>query len=176
MSEPPPPSLSLVPWSDPETAALRDAQQAELAVRYAGVEDIEHVLPPEEMVATVLVRVGGTAAGCGSLRESQELGDGVGELKRMYVAPAFRGRGLSRLILGALEGIAVGRGLHRLILETGVQQPEAIGLYLSAGYTQIANFGLYAHEPGSRCFAREIGAPRVGASPATGTEHPTGRS
>lgn len=174
MSDQPPPTLALVPWSDPETAALRDAQQAELAERYAGVEDIEHVLPPEEMVATLLARVGAEAVGCGSLRESAETGAGVGELKRMYVVPAFRGRGLSRLVLTALEEIAVGRGLHRLILETGVQQPEAIGLYLSAGYEQIQNFGLYADEPDSRCFAREIGAPTGSPSVGAGLEHPTG--
>lgn len=171
------PTVSLVPWSDPETAALRDAQQAELAERYDGIEDIEHVLPPEEMVATVLVRVDGVVAGCGSLRESPALGAGVGELKRMYVVPALRGRGLSRLILTALEEIAVGRGLHRLILETGVQQPEAIGLYLSAGYEQVPNFGIYADEPGSRCFARTIAAPTgpgsgaPGAAPADPVEH-----
>jgi len=108
------------------------------------------------MVATVLARVDGVAAGCGSLRESPATGEGVAELKRMYVAPAFRGNGLSRLILTALEDIAVARGLRRLVLETGVQQPEAIGLYVSAGYEPIANFGLYADEPGSRCFARTL--------------------
>lgn len=161
------PTVTLVPWSDPETAALRDAQQTELAERYAGVEDIEHVLPPEEMVATVLVRVGGVAVGCGSLRESAELGAGVGELKRMYVVPARRGRGLSRRILAALEEIAVGRGLHRLVLETGVQQPEATGLYLSSGYQPIPNFGIYTHEQGSRCFARNLAAspPVPGSTP-----------
>ncbi len=165
MSDLPPPAVTLVPWSDPETAALRDAQQAELVERYAGVEDIEHVLPPEEMVATVLVRVDGAAAGCGSLRESAVLGAGVGELKRMYVVPALRGRGLSRLILTALEEIAVGRGLHRLVLETGIEQPEAVGLYLSAGYEPIPNFGLYAEEQGSRCYARRIGTPRNAGLP-----------
>ena len=156
MSEQPPPTLTLVPWSDPGTAALRDAQQAELATRYDGVADIEPVLPPDEMVATLLVRVGGDVAGCGSLREAPERGAGVGELKRMYVIPDFRGRGLSRTILQALEEIAVGRGLRRLVLETGVRQPEAIGLYRSAGYEQISNYGVYADEPNSVCFAKDL--------------------
>ncbi len=125
----------------PGVAALRDAQQAELASRYDGVADIEPDLPPEQMVATLLVRVGSEVVGCGSLREAPERGAGVGELKRMYVIPAFRGQGLSRRILLALEEIAVERGLRRLVLETGVRQPEAIGLYRSAGYEQIPNYG-----------------------------------
>ncbi len=150
------PRVSVVPWSDPQMAALRDAQQAELASRYDGVADIEPDLPPEQMVATLLARVGSEVAGCGSLREAPERGAGVGELKRMYVIPAFRGQGLSRRILIALEEIAVERGLRRLVLETGVRQPEAIGLYRSAGYEQIPNYGVYADEPSSVCFAKEI--------------------
>ncbi len=157
------PTLSLVPWSDAETAALRDAQQAELASRYDGVEDIEPDLPPDQMVATLLVRVGTEVAGCGSLREAPERGTGVGELKRMYVVPAFRGRGLSRRILLALEEIAVERGLRRLVLETGVRQPEAVGLYRSAGYEQIPNYGVYADEPSSVCFAKDVSPSDPGA-------------
>ncbi|WP_372593885.1 GNAT family N-acetyltransferase [Actinotalea sp.] len=155
MSEPTP-SLTPVAWEDPDAAALREAQQAELAARYDGVADIEPVLPPDEMVATLLVRIGAEVAGCGSLREAPERGAGVGELKHMYVLPAFRGRGLSRRILLALEEIAAERGLRELVLETGVRQPEAIGLYRSAGYRQIPNYGVYADEPNSVCFAKAV--------------------
>ena len=150
------PAPSLVPWSDPQVAALRDAQQAELASRYDGVADIEPDLPPEQMVPTLAVRVGSEVVGCGSLREAPERGPGVGELKRMYVVPAHRGRGLSRRILLALEEIAIDRGLRRLVLETGVRQPEAIGLYRSAGYEQIPNYGVYADEPNSVCFGKVV--------------------
>src|SRR5690606_27921009 len=151
-----PVSVDVVPWADTAAARLRAEQQAELVVRYNGVEDIEPELPPDEMVATVLVRVGDEAAGTGSLRllapvdpaapAQGDEGSSAGELKRMYVRPAFRGRGLSRLVLTELERIAVERGMARLVLETGVRQPEAIALYRSVGYRRIANYGPYADE------------------------------
>jgi GNAT superfamily N-acetyltransferase len=86
----------------------------------------------------------GTALGCGALRA---LGDGVAEVKRMYVVPAARGRGVSRAVLGALEDAARERGWTTLRLETGPRQPEAIGLYVSAGYGPIQAFGAYAGDP-----------------------------
>ncbi|HQY34208.1 MAG TPA: GNAT family N-acetyltransferase [Actinotalea sp.] len=149
-------TLALVPWHDVDAAALRTEQQAELAARYDGVEDIEPVLPPHEMLATVLVRVAGKPAACGSVRPIQGLGRGVGELKRMYVRPAFRGRGLSRLVLTDLEARAAAAGLTHLVLETGVRQPEAIALYRSAGYLPIARYGPYVDEESSVCFARDL--------------------
>ena len=145
--------VARVPWHDEDAARLRDEQQAELATRYDGVEDIEPDLPPEEMLATVVAAVDGEVAACGALREASAYGDGYGELKRMFVSPAFRGRGLARLVLEELEQIATENGLRRLILETGVRQPEAIGLYRSAGYRRIANYGPYVDEP-SVCLAR----------------------
>lgn len=68
------------------------------------------------------------------------------ELKRMFVAAAHRGRGLARRILHALEVIASEE--KRVVrLETGVKQPEAIALYKSAGFVDIAPFGSYAPDP-----------------------------
>ena len=145
--------LARVPWDDEDAARLRDEQQAELAARYDGVEDIEPDLPPEDMLASVVVTVDGAVAACGALREASGFGSGLGELKRMFVRPGFRGRGLARLVLEELERIATANGLRRLILETGVRQPEAIGLYRSAGYRRIANYGPYVDEP-SVCLAR----------------------
>lgn len=151
-----PPSVTTehVPWHDDDAARLRVEQQAELAARYDGVEDIEPELPPDEMLANVLVRLDGEAVACGSLRAAPAYGEGWGELKRMFVRPAARGRGLSRLVLRELETIATERGLRRLILETGVRQPEAIALYRSAGYRRIPRYGPYVDEPSSVCYAR----------------------
>ena len=59
----------------------------------------------------------------------------------MFVAPAARGRGVSKLVLGALEDVARDRGWTTLRLETGPRQPEAIGLYTAAGYRPIGAFG-----------------------------------
>lgn len=147
-------SLSVVPWDDDDVTRLRDDQQAEIATRYDGQGDIEAVLPPEEMLATVALVVDGDVVGCGALRDGVKYGEGYGELKRMYVRPEWRRRGLARQVLAGLERIAVENGLRRLVLETGVRQHEAVGLYRSSGYRRIRNFGPYTDVPTSICYAR----------------------
>jgi GNAT superfamily N-acetyltransferase len=84
--------------------------------------------------------VDGAPVACGGWRAQ---GEGVVELKRMYVVPAGRGRGLARAILAELELTAKRAGNAKLILETGQVQPEAIGLYRSSGYTDVPKFGYY---------------------------------
>lgn len=146
-------TIESVPWEDVDADRLRTEQQEELKSRYDGVGDLEPHIPPEGVVAMLLVRVDGGPAACGALRAR---GEGTGELKRMYVSPEFRGRGLSRLVLVELERRAVALGWERLILETGVLQPEAIGLYLSEGYTPIPNYPPYDVEADSRCFTKVL--------------------
>jgi putative acetyltransferase len=82
--------------------------------------------------------------GCGALNR---LSAGEGEIKRMYVRPAARGLGLGRRLLAAIEAEARAQGLRRLMLETGVAQPEAIGLYRAAGYTDCEPWGDYRADP-----------------------------
>ena len=67
----------------------------------------------------------------------------------MYVRPDFQRRGLARIVLAELERTATEAGYPRLILETGLAQPEAIALYRSAGYDNVPSFGFYAAEPDS---------------------------
>ena len=62
------------------------------------------------------------------------------EIKRMYVVPAARRRGVARVLLGALEEAARRRGYRIVRLDTGPLQPHAVALYASAGYTEIGNF------------------------------------
>jgi len=148
-------TLDLVAWDDPDAAALRVAQQAELRERY-GEDDLGHDMTGESIVAMVVLRSGGEVVACGALRAADELGAATGELKRMFVLPAHRGRGYSRAVLAELERIAVERGFERLVLETGPLQPEAIGLYLAAGYRSIENYGEYVGVVDSRCFAKSL--------------------
>ena len=75
------------------------------------------------------------------------LPDGRAELKRMFVLPEHRGRGLSRQVLGVLEESARASGVAWMVLETNTAHPEAIRLYESAGYRPIAAYGHYADEP-----------------------------
>ena len=81
----------------------------------------------------------------------------VGEIKRMYVVPAARGRGLSRAVLDALVEAARERGFTALVLETGTEQPEAMGLYASYGFVVEGRWGPYREDPRSRCFRLELG-------------------
>lgn len=102
--------------------------------------------------------VDGVAVACGGVRPCQEARPGVGEIKRMYVDPAMRGRGLGRVLLAALEAEGRRLGYDRLWLETGVRQPEAMHLYETSGWTPIPKYGEYRHEEGSRCFERVLAA------------------
>lgn len=86
-------------------------------------------------------------------------GTDVAEIKRMYVVPEARGRGWSAQVLAHLEVTAADAGVDVLVLETGIRQPEAIGLYTSRGYERVPGFGHYRDSPLSRCFARELPGP-----------------
>ena len=146
--------LAPAAWDDADVRRLTAAQQAELRARYEGGQ--EPGTPPSSAdVAVVLVArdAGGEAVGCGALRP---LRDGVAEIKRMYVVPAARGRGLSKLVLAGLEAAARDRGWTTLRLETGPRQPEAIALYEGAGYRPIAAFGPYADDADDSLFYERV--------------------
>ena len=106
-----------------------------------------------EGVAFFVVRVDGAPAGCGGVKV---VGDEYGEIKRMYVRPTFRGRGLGRLLLVHFAAYARGRDLNVLRLETGIHQVEAIRLYEGFGFTRIRPFGLYREDPVSLCFEKRL--------------------
>jgi ribosomal protein S18 acetylase RimI-like enzyme len=101
----------------------------------------------------LVARVGGRPGGCGAVRRNA---DGAGEIKRMYVAPGFRGRGVGARMLAALEGEARRLQLERLVLETGPRQVEALGLYRGAGYVEIPPFGEYVDSPLSVCMEKRL--------------------
>ena len=69
------------------------------------------------------------------------------EMKRMFVRSEARGTGLGRRLLHALEDAARRHGIDRISLETGIRQPEAIGLYRASGYRECPPFGSYASDP-----------------------------
>ena len=85
------------------------------------------------------------------------------EVKRMYVAPDVRARGLARTMLAHLERTAAEAGAEAMILETGTAQPEAMALYESSGYTRIPSFGYYKDEPLNRCYAKSLRGTTVSA-------------
>lgn len=97
---------------------------------------------------------GDQPVGCGALRPMDE--PEIAEVKRMFVLPEVRGKGISRVILAALENQAREFGYKTLRLETGVHQKEAMGLYASSGYQLIPCYGNYVNEPLSRCYEKSL--------------------
>jgi putative acetyltransferase len=106
-----------------------------------------------EKVAFFVLRYDGAPAGCGGVKL---FGTGYGEVKRIFVRPQYRGLGFSKLIMDHLAGYARERGIPVLRLETGIYQPEAIGLYERLGYRRIGPFGEYKDDPLSIYFEKRI--------------------
>jgi putative acetyltransferase len=104
--------------------------------------DIESLM--QDGVLFLVARdVDGSAVGCAALVNR----DGYGEVKRMFVDERKRGLGTGRKLLDHLAMFARMAGLGVLRLETGIHQPEAIGLYERAGFVRRAPFGDYAQDP-----------------------------
>jgi GNAT superfamily N-acetyltransferase len=144
---------------DPVLAMLTAEVIAEYGVRYDDPHD--DIAPTAADATWVVVRDDdGSVVGCGAVQPwSHSVPDApaeVGELKRMYVRPAARGRGLSRRLLDRLAELARERGMTALVLETGIEQPEAIGLYTSYGFALMHNWGPYAADERSRCYHLDL--------------------
>lgn len=156
-------TVESVAIDDPRSRALWVEQQDELAARYGSPDlasDFAEKMPPDELLASLLaVGADGEPVGTGLLRWSPyETGAGSVEVKRLYVRPAHRGHGHSRVIMGAIERVAWRAGAVRLVLETGDEQPEAIALYRAIGYSDYMQFGPYVGDPRSVCFTKELPA------------------
>jgi len=95
----------------------------------------------------------GQPAGCGAIKE---YAPAVMEVKRMFTRPQSRGRGVASKVLRELEIWAGELSYKKCILETGVRQQEAIGLYKKSGYKLIPNYGQYAGIENSVCFEKEL--------------------
>ncbi|GAA1637645.1 GNAT family N-acetyltransferase [Nonomuraea maheshkhaliensis] len=137
------------PLTDAGLAALIDAAFGELVAKY-GPEGRSAVHADARFL---VAEVDDLAAGCGAVQPAEGT---TGELKRMYVTPGHRGRGIARSLLKALEGLAAEMGYDRLRLATGHLQPEAIALYESAGYRATAPYGKYVGEPLVYCYAKDL--------------------
>lgn len=91
-------------------------------------------------------RIDGQLVASGAAKIMQDDGS-YAEIKRVFVRDQYRGRGLSRAIMQYLESELQDRGINLFRLETGVKQPEALGLYRKLGYQERAPFGGYQADP-----------------------------
>ena len=136
--------------ADPAARACLAAYFAELAERFddgfdpglsISAEDAE-LVPPRGLLLVAFVA--GRPVGCGALKLH---GDAPAELKRMWVSGDVRGVGVGRRLLAELEDRALAEGARTVHLETNRSLTEAIALYRSAGYAEVAGFNdePYAH-------------------------------
>src|SRR5687767_1686682 len=134
-------SLRAVPYDDPLAQYLVEQVQQEYVQRYGGPDaaavDPAEFRPPAGVF--LVAEVDGVPAGCGAWRA---LPAGQAEIKRVYVEPPFRRRGLAQLIVAALEDGAARAGHGAVVLNTGQQQPEAIALYGRLGYSSVPGYGI----------------------------------
>lgn len=141
----------------PEVHAFLAASEAYASALYPAESnhfvDVATLMQPN--VVFLVVRGAGRALGCGAIVKSA---DGTAELKRMWVAPEARGLKLGQRLLDALIDMALTEGVAVLRLETGISQPEALGLYRRAGFVEIGPFGDYKSDPLSVFMERPLAA------------------
>ena len=137
-----------------EVTLLSDELHNDLKLIYGEgiIEDFENE-NEEMLVFYIAFDEKENAVGSGALKH---FNNETAEIKRMYVKPKFRGRGISKLILKQLEAYAKELNYERLILETGLKQPEAMSLYEKFGYMPLKCYGRHANDPDSRCFEKSI--------------------
>lgn len=108
---------------------------------------------PESLTNVVVAYQDGIPAGCGAMKP---FNTGVMEIKRMFVRPDNRRKGIAAMLLGELEKWAKECSGNRCVLETGLRQPEAIRLYTHNGYQIIPNYGSYEGIENSCCFGKDL--------------------
>ncbi len=144
--------------ADPESDDARhllDRLEAELGARYG--DDGKTDFTPDQVRVPggifLVAYLNGVAVGCGAVRPMEP---GVGEVKRMFVEPHARKRGIAGMILADLEVRSRLFGYRTLRLETGIRQPEAIRIYERGGYRRIERYGKYVDNAESVCFEKTV--------------------
>jgi putative acetyltransferase len=151
--------------AQPEIRALIEDLDALMRSLYPAASnhllDIEALRQPD--IKFFVARYDDVAVGCGAYRvlDPKNGADPArskhGEIKRMFVTPVARGMRLGARLLLHLETDAWVAGIRRLSLETGIHQPEAIGLYERAGYVPCLPFSDYKPDPLSLFMTKQIG-------------------
>jgi GNAT superfamily N-acetyltransferase len=148
-------ALDRVPYDSALAHGLVEELQEEYVLRYGGRDetpvDPTDFAPPQG--AFLVARRNDELIGCAALRRRSN--EDV-EVKRMFIRRPYRGRGYARELLALVEDEARSLGFSRVLMETGLAQPEAIGLYESSGYHRIPGFGHYRDSPMNRCYAKVL--------------------
>ncbi|WP_293781497.1 GNAT family N-acetyltransferase [uncultured Aeromicrobium sp.] len=144
-----------VGFDDPDARALRSQMSVEMNELYGrpgAAPEPDAGIDPADVIVTIVGDDAGQPVATATVRR---LGLDL-ELKRMYVVPDARGRGLASALLTKLENRAQALGAPRLVLHTGKRQTAAIELYRARGYTPIPVLAPYRDVPESLCFVRRL--------------------
>lgn len=148
-----------VPPDSPDAVELIGELDAHLMAHPYPAQS-RHAFSVEKLLREQLVffvtRYESQLAGCGGIKM---FGTNYGEVKRMFVQPEFRGKGLGKAMLHHLANYARHNGAGVLRLETGIYEVEAIGLYERFGFTRRAPFGEYVEDPLSVYLEKNIEEP-----------------
>lgn len=144
--------------ASPDAARLITALNTELTATFPEPGATHFSLSDEQVVAgggaLLVAYLDEVAVGCGAVRR---LDEATAEIKRMYVDPTVRGRGIGRALVEALEREARLLGITRIVLETGTRLTPAIKLYEAMGYARIPLYGEYLSSPDtSLCFGKSL--------------------
>ena len=121
---------------------IRDGDDHPFYDQFNKIDSIKH---------TVIAYENDEPVGCGAIKQYEEI---AMEVKRMFVPPTHRGKGIATQILTELEKWATELSFKKCVLETGKKQPEAIALYTKNGYKIIPNYGQYEGVENSVCFEK----------------------
>lgn len=124
--------------------SIRDGEEHGFYAQFNKIDAIKHV---------IIAYNNGLPAGCGAFKFYEK---DIVEVKRMFVHPDYRRKGIARLVLTELEKWAAELKYTSCILETGLKQPEAIMLYKESGYIIVPNYGQYAGVENSICMKKDI--------------------
>lgn len=151
--------IERVSFGDTDVVRLVADLQQEFVHRYGGPDETVLSIDTfdDPSGAFFLGRYNGVPVAMGGWRFRSDVvalgGSVAAEIKRMYVVPRAQRRGFARTLLAHLESTAAASGADVMVLETGMQQPEAIALYETTGYTPVDGFGIYRDSP----FVRYLG-------------------
>ncbi|WP_423843529.1 GNAT family N-acetyltransferase [Aeromicrobium sp.] len=146
-------------FDHPDAVALRAQMVAEVSTMYTAATPQQNRdggagVDPASVVMTAVGYDGDVPVAHVTVRR---LAAGL-EIKRMFIDPAYRGRGWAALLLEAAEDAVQHAGDTRVLLHTGERQEAAIGLYTSRGYAPIDLYPPYLDVPKSLCFAKDLSA------------------
>ena len=147
-------TISRINSEDRQFIELVNQLDSELAIRDGDLHSFYHQYNGISMIKyAIVVYLDNLPVGCGAIKAFNE---SAMEVKRMFVLKEYRGKGFAKKILEELEKWTKELGYKKCVLETGINQPEALALYHKSGFKRIPNYGQYTNVESSICFQKVL--------------------